>query len=71
MEATIIHIMESWPLQLALQTPDGREQVSLAENVVIQRAGKVVDPSALHPGQPVRLLKRTSRGEIAELEILD
>jgi len=71
MEATIIHIMESWPLQLALQTPTGREQVSLAENVLIRRAGILVDPSALQPGGRVRLLKRTARGEIAELELLD
>lgn len=71
MEATVINIMESWPLQLALQTPAGREQVALAENVLIQRAGIPVDPSALRPGQTVRLLKRTTRGEVAELEILD
>lgn len=71
MEATIIHIMESWPLQLALQTAAGREEVALAENVLIQRAGIPVDPSALQPGQPVRLLKRTTRGEIAELEIME
>lgn len=71
MEATIVHIMESWPLQLALQTPAGREQVMLADNARIQRAGAPVDPGALQPGQRVRLLKRTVRGEIAELEILD
>jgi hypothetical protein len=71
MEATIINIMESWPLQLALQTTDGREQVALAENVQIQRAGATVDPGELQPGQRVRLLNRTARGEVAELEILD
>ncbi len=71
MEATIVNIMESWPLQLALQTAAGSEQVALAENVLIQRAGVTVDPSTLRPGQTVRLLKRTPRGEIAELEILD
>ena len=71
MEATIINIMESWPLQLALQTPAGREEVALAEDLLIQRSGMRVDPGALQPGQRVRLLKRTARGEIAELEILE
>jgi hypothetical protein len=71
MEVTVIHIMESWPLQLAVQTPSGREQVALTEDVRIQRAGTPVDASALRPGQRVLVLKRTSRGEIAELEILD
>jgi len=70
MEATIVNIMESWPLQLALQTPTGLEHVTLAEDARIQHAGASVDPGALHPGQRVRVLKRTSRGEVAELEIL-
>lgn len=71
MEATIVHIMESWPLQLALQTPAGREHVVLAENVRIQRAGVLVDPGALQPGQRVRVLIRTTKGAVAELEIFD
>jgi hypothetical protein len=71
MEATIIHVMESWPLQLALQTPAGPEHMMLAENVRIQRAGELVDPSALRPGQHIQVLMRTSKGEIAELEIID
>ena len=62
--------MESWPLQLALQTPSGLEHVTLAKDAWIQHAGASVDPSALHPGQRVRVLKRTARGEAAELEIL-
>jgi hypothetical protein len=70
-EATIVQIMESWPLQLVLQTPAGREQVVLAENIRIERAGVLVDPGVLQPGQRVRVLMRTPRGEIAELEILD
>ena len=70
-EATIVLIMESWPLQLTFQTPAGRQHVVLAENVRIQRAGAVVDPGALQPGQRVRVLSLTPRGEIAELEILD
>ena len=62
--------MESWPLQLALQTPTGLEHVALAADARIQHAGASVDPSALSPGQRVKVLKRTARGEVAELEIL-
>ena len=70
MEATIVNIMESWPLQLALQTPNGLEHVTLAEDAQIEHAGASADPSALRPGQRVRILKRTPRGEVTELEIL-
>ena len=71
MEATIAQIMESWPLQLMLQTPAERIHVVLAENVRIRRAGVLVDPGVLQPGQRIRVLMRTTRDEIAELEILD
>lgn len=71
MEATIEYIMESWPLQLVLQTPHGREHVALAENARIQRAGMQVDPGDLQPGQHVRIVSQTSQGTIAELEILE
>lgn len=70
-EATIRRIMESWPLQLALQTATGVEEFMLAEGATIWRSGILVDPGALRPGQSVRVLLRTPRGEIAELEIVD
>jgi hypothetical protein len=44
MEPTIVHIIESCPMQLVLQTP---------------------------AGQRVRVLIRTTKGEVTELEILD
>jgi hypothetical protein len=73
MEATVLHIMESWPLQLVLQTPAGREQIVLAENARIQRNGVPASPGALQPGQRVRVLIQTTNGarRIAELEIMD
>jgi len=63
--------MESWPLQLVLQTPAGYEHVVLTENVCIRRAEALVDPGVLQPGQRIRVLTRTIRGEIAEIELLD
>lgn len=63
--------MESWPLQLALQTANGVEHVMLAEGATIRRSGILVDPGVLRPDQSVRVLRRTPQGEIAELEILE
>ncbi len=71
MEATIIQIMESWPLQLSLQTAAGIEHVMLSEDVTIWRAGDLVYPGALLPHQSIRVLIWTAQGEIAKLEILD
>lgn len=71
MDATIVYIMESWPLQLVLQTSTGREHVSLAEDAYIQHAGKRVDPGVLHPGQRIRVVQHTTMMQIAEMEIFD
>lgn len=71
MQFTIVAIMESWPLQLELQSPSGREAVALAADVIVQRRGATLDPGQLRPGQQIRILRRTARSEIAVLEILD
>lgn len=72
METTIIHIMESWPLQLVLQNQTVKEDVVLDENVRIYRAGVLVDPGVLRPGQHVRVLRRSTanHAKVAELEII-
>lgn len=46
-------------------------EVALTEDIHIRRAGVRVDSGVLRPGQRVRVLMRTTRGEIAGLEILD
>jgi hypothetical protein len=73
MKATIIDIMESWPLQLKLQTPTGQEQVMLDENVRIYHAGLLVDPNKLRPGQHVQVLTRSisHNKRISEIEICE
>lgn len=71
MDARIVQVMESWPLQLALQTPAGGEHIALSEDARIRRRGVIVDPGELSPGQHVRVLARNSRGEVGELEILE
>lgn len=70
-KAKILRIMESWPLQLVLQTATGVKHVVLAEGATIRHRGLLVDPGALRPGQSVQVLMRTSKGEVAELEALD
>ena len=73
MDAIINNVMESWPLQLSLQTPAGNEQVALDENAIIKRTGVRVDPGVIRPGQRVRVTIRTTDGDriVTELEILD
>lgn len=65
--------MESWPLQLSLQTAIGEEQVALAENTIVICAGARVDPGALKPGQRVKVTIQTTGSDqiVTELEILD
>lgn len=71
MDAIIVHIMESWPLQLVLQTSTGRDHVALTEDVYIRQSGRRIDPGALQPGQHVRVVRRTATLQIAEMEVLD
>jgi len=71
MEAKILQIMESWPLQVTLKTADGIEHAMLAEKVSIWYFGVAVDPGVLRSNQRIRVLTRTPQGEIAELEILN
>lgn len=68
---TILRIMETWPLQLVLQTPSGNVQVMLAENVRIKRGGVLIDPGKLRPGQHVSVLMNEANGAVSELEIVD
>jgi len=70
MQAKIVRIMESWPLQLVLETGSGIEHVALKQDARVVRGGTSVDPGVLQPGQTVVVLKRTSTGEIAELAIV-
>jgi hypothetical protein len=70
-DAVVKYVMESWPLQLSLQTSGGDEQVALAEETVIKRAGVRVAPGVIEPGQRVRVTMRTTNGYriVSELEI--
>ena len=54
-EGTIIGVMETWPLQLSVDTREGTWQVALAETTVVTSGGRPVDLSKLLPGRRVRV----------------
>ena len=62
MDAIVLGVMESWPLQLSLATEGGTEQVALDEGTLVTRAGRKLDPGALRPGQRVRVVIREPEG---------
>jgi|JI102314A1RNA_FD_contig_31_7774378_length_808_multi_2_in_0_out_0_2 hypothetical protein len=70
METILLNVMESWPLQLAIQAAGGPEIVALAEHVRIRRAGVLIDPGKLQAGQRIRIVSKNSRGEIVDLEVI-
>lgn len=70
MESKIINIMESWPLQLTLQSSGLMEQVTLAEGIRIVRSGSAMEPGDLEKGQTILIHTQAASGQVTELEIL-
>jgi hypothetical protein len=58
-EGNIVRVMESWPLQLVVDTLSGRLGVLLTEETKIMEGGRSVGPNALLPGEKVRLTGRS------------
>jgi hypothetical protein len=54
-EGEIVAVMESWPLQLTVETPTGRVQVGLQAGTVVTQGGQPSDPGGLRPGLRVRI----------------
>lgn len=54
-EGKISQVMESFPLQLMVQTQDGRYCVALLPETKISHQGKTVDASNLNPGLTVKI----------------
>lgn len=73
MEATIVNVMESWPLQLALQTSSGPQHVALDESAQIARGGVTLSAGDLRPGQRVRITLHADGGRTTatQIEILE
>ena len=54
-EGTIVQIMESWPLQLVIETEAGQQHVVLAPDAAITARGQTVLPEKLKAGVKVRI----------------
>lgn len=54
-EGKIVTVMESWPLQLTVQTQTGFYDVVLRLDTQITQNERIVDPGSLHPDLQVRI----------------
>lgn len=54
-EGTIVEVMESWPLQLMVQTREGRYYVELLSETRITQAGESINQENLSPNLLVQI----------------
>lgn len=54
-EGDIVAVMETWPLQVSIDTAEGRRELSLHSETRVDSGGDPADPSLLAPGQRVRI----------------
>jgi len=54
-EAEIVHVMETWPLQLVVQSLEGRYHVNLQEHTRIIRNNQEVRAGELRPRMKVEI----------------
>ncbi|AOX02194.1 hypothetical protein BJP34_24595 [Moorena producens PAL-8-15-08-1] len=59
-EGKIVAVMESFPLQLKVETQSGSYSVQLLSDTKITRQGETVDPGKLSPDQKVRIKGQSS-----------
>ena len=59
-EGKIVAVMESFPLQLKVDTKSGSYSVKLLSDTKITRQGETVDPGELSPDQKVRIKGQSS-----------
>lgn len=52
-EGVIVRLLETWPLQLVVETARGQVHVGLREDALVTRGGRVAPPSALRVGERV------------------
>ena len=62
-EGKITQVMESFPLQLMVETQDGRYCVALLPETKIAQQGKTLDASNLNPGLRVKIQGLTSAAD--------
>ena len=62
-EGTIIEVMESWPLQLSVETTDGQYSVELLSETTITKDGNAVDAGSLEPNIQVVITGEASANQ--------
>ena len=62
-KAVILEVMESWPLELLVETGGVKRTVGLAEDATAIRQGESVDLGVLRPGMVVLLQGDASSGD--------
>jgi hypothetical protein len=62
-EGEITGVMETWPLQLTVETANESYQVSLEPDTAITQDGQVIEAGQLSPGQAVTILGTLSPSE--------
>jgi len=70
-EGTIVGVMETWPLQLSVDTGEDVCQVSLAQSTSITYGGRPADPAHLLPGRRVRVEGESSNAHAMKAERID
>lgn len=70
-EGTIVSVMESWPLQLVVETATGRRHVALRSDTVITANGQTVEANRIVPGVRVRIDGDASSADAMTASALD
>jgi hypothetical protein len=73
-EGEVVAVMESWPLQLTVQTGEDTYHVALLDETHITRRAERAEPSTLLPGALVRIEGQRSAANALvakEIEIID
>ncbi len=61
-EGKIIQVMESWPLQLMVETKNGHYSVGLLPNTKVTQCGQTVNTNQLNSGLKVKIQGQPSVG---------
>jgi hypothetical protein len=70
-EGTIIDVMETWPLQLSVDTREGIYHVALAETTAVTSEGRPEEPAQLLPGRPIRVEGKASNARAMKAARID
>jgi hypothetical protein len=70
-EGKIISIMETWPLQLTVETTAGRYHVSLLPETTVSQLGQPLDTGALQTNCIVQINGQSAGGNTITAELIE